>query len=105
MHSVPLQNIPMRRHGKLNLWNDDRGTDLTYQRRVAKISATHQGIPPNGGRPMIVQSLSFDVQQGPNCNTRAQAVGANFPASSRRPQHLAMLAFALIWIGVTRADG
>jgi cold shock CspA family protein len=106
MNSVPLQSDRMRRSGKLKSWKDKRSYGFSLPAQGGNDICVHiKPFPPGSAPPAIGQSLTFEVHQGPNCKTRAQAVRPSFPALVRRPQHMAMPDFALVWIGVTRADG
>lgn len=103
----------MRRNGILKIWNDERGFGFIEPSEGGHDVFVHiKAFPPGSGRPVVGQSLSFEVEAGPNGKTRAHAVllprsrrerlkrRAELPARWTLPRLLALPTFALLWLVV-----
>ena len=103
----------MRFDGKLKSWNDERGFGFIEPMRSGKDIFVHiKGFPPGTGRPSIGQSLTYEVEIGPNGKLRAHSIEykvrshvlnpdrryATASASWRHPQLLAIPLFVAVWL-------
>lgn len=103
----------MRFVGKLKSWNDERGFGFIEPVRSGKDIFVHiKAFPPGSGRPSIGQTLTFEVEPGPNGKSRAHSVeylvlsGTTkqhrpySPAPWSLPRALAIPAFVAFWFYV-----
>lgn len=75
----------MRFDGILKSWNDDRGFGFIAPAQGGQDIFVHiKAFPAGSGRPRIGQSLTFEIEAGPNGNKRARSI--QYPVRSAAPR-------------------
>jgi len=104
--SIDLRQGPMRTHGTLTRWNDERGFGFIAPAHIGDEIFVHvSAFPRDGMRPQVSELVSFDVEAGTDGKKRAvRVMRPGSRNTSRRHEtstaHPAYLASILIAVAV-----
>ncbi len=83
----------MRLHGNLKTWNDDRGFGFIQPADGGQEIFVHiKAFPRGSDRPVVGQTLTFEIEVGPNGKRRAHLVQYPMRSGARKPPRAASTA-------------